>query len=100
MAKQIPRRPKTEAQLAEATKQAATRGYLSQGAWEQLRKSMTTSTGWNTAQFDAWFAKQVDQGTVKVTAGNRAAGTAAKRKVTADTILFANNACPTVLLTL
>ena len=45
---------------------------------------MTTSTGWNTAQYDAWFAKQVEEGTFRVATSNEVAGTVAKRAATMD----------------
>ena len=74
-----PRRPKTEEQLQKAVAAKAKRGFITLTAWEQVRKSMTTSTGWSTKEFDAWFASQAQKGTFRVAASNRAAGTKTKQ---------------------
>ena len=75
-----PTRPKTAAQLLRQTKEAARGKWLTLHKWRAVRKSLTTSTGWSTKQYDAWFAAKVEAGTFQVAPSNPAAGTAFKRE--------------------
>ena len=76
----LPQRPKTTLQVSAATKAAAKGKWLSLKAWKAVRKSMTTETGWNTKQYDAWLANEVNEGNYKVAASHPKAGTTRLRE--------------------